>query len=35
LTPEWIIEHLAQHEAEHRAQIWEAQVAAEETLDED
>jgi len=29
LTPEWIVEHLAQHEAEHRGQIWEARTAAE------
>jgi len=27
VTPEWVIEHLAQHEAEHRGQIWEARVA--------
>jgi uncharacterized damage-inducible protein DinB len=31
-TPEWMIEHLAQHEAEHRGQIWEARVAAEAQL---
>lgn len=31
-TPEWIMEHLAQHEAEHRGQIWEARVAAEAVL---
>jgi hypothetical protein len=31
-TPEWIIEHLAQHEAEHRGQIWDARVAAEAQL---
>jgi len=30
LTPEWIVEHLAQHEAEHRGQIWEARTAAEQ-----
>lgn len=29
VTPEWVIEHLVQHEAEHRGQIWEARVAAE------
>jgi uncharacterized damage-inducible protein DinB len=29
VTPEWIVEHLSQHEAEHRGQIWEARVAAE------
>jgi uncharacterized damage-inducible protein DinB len=32
VTPEWVIEHLAQHEAEHRGQIWEARLAAEATL---
>ena len=32
VTPEWVIEHLAQHEAEHRGQIWEARVAAEVAL---
>ena len=32
VTPEWVIEHLAQHEAEHRGQIWEARVAAESAL---
>jgi len=31
-TPEWIVEHLAQHEAEHRGQIWEARLAAEAEL---
>ena len=29
VTPEWVVEHLSQHEAEHRGQIWEARVAAE------
>ena len=29
VTPEWVIEHLVQHEAEHRGQIWEARVVAE------
>ena len=28
-TPEWVVEHLSQHEAEHRGQIWEAWVASE------
>ncbi|HSJ82258.1 MAG TPA: DinB family protein [Acidimicrobiia bacterium] len=28
VTPEWVIEHLAQHEAEHRGQIWEVRVEA-------
>lgn len=32
VTPEWVVEHLAQHEAEHRGQIWEARVAAEAAL---
>jgi hypothetical protein len=32
VTPEWVIEHLAQHEAEHRGQIWEARVAGERAL---
>lgn len=32
-TPEWIVEHLAQHEAEHRGQIWETRVAAESELE--
>jgi uncharacterized damage-inducible protein DinB len=31
VTPEWVMQHLAQHEAEHRGQIWEARVAAERT----
>lgn len=31
-NPEWIMEHLAQHEAEHRGQIWEARVAAEAAI---
>lgn len=31
-TAEWVVEHLAQHEAEHRGQIWEARVAAEGAL---
>ncbi len=34
ITPEWIVEHLAQHEAEHRGQIWEARIAAEDELGE-
>lgn len=29
LSAEWVVEHLVQHEAEHRGQIWEARVAAE------
>ena len=32
VTPEWVIAHLGQHEAEHRGQIWEARVAAEKDL---
>jgi uncharacterized damage-inducible protein DinB len=32
VTPEWVVEHLSQHEAEHRGQIWEARVAAERAL---
>ena len=32
VTPEWVVEHLAQHEAEHRGQIWEARVTAEAAL---
>ena len=32
VTPEFVIEHLSQHEAEHRGQIWEARVAAEKAL---
>ena len=31
-TPEIAVEHLAQHEAEHRGAIWEARVAAEAEL---
>jgi len=31
-TPEIVVEHLAQHEAEHRGAIWEARVAAEAEL---
>ena len=34
VTPEWVVEHLAQHEAEHRGQIWEARVSGEESLDQ-
>ena len=33
VTAEWVVEHLSQHEAEHRGQIWEARVAAEAALD--
>lgn len=29
LTPQGVAEHLVQHEAEHRGQIWEARAAAE------
>ncbi len=29
-TPEWVLMHLARHESEHRGQIWEARVAAEQ-----
>ena len=32
VTPEWAIEHLAQHEAEHRGQIWEVRVEADTAL---
>lgn len=32
VTPEWVVEHLAQHEAEHRGQIWEARTAGEAAL---
>ena len=32
-SPEWIVEHLAQHEAEHRGQIWEARTAAEAEIE--
>lgn len=32
VRPEWVIEHLAQHEAEDRGQIWEARVAGEAAL---
>jgi uncharacterized damage-inducible protein DinB len=32
VTPEWVVQHLAQHEGEHRGQIWEARVAAEAAL---
>lgn len=32
VTPEWVVEHLAQHEAEHRGQIWEARFAGEAAL---
>lgn len=32
VTPEWVVEHLVQHEAEHRGQIWEARVAGETAL---
>lgn len=28
-TPEWVVEHLIQHEAEHRGQVLEARLAAE------
>ena len=35
VTPEWVVEHLAQHEAEHRGQIWEARIASEAALDID
>jgi uncharacterized damage-inducible protein DinB len=31
-SPRWIVHHLAQHEAEHRGQIWEVRVAAERHL---
>lgn len=29
VTPEWVLMHLARHESEHRGQIWEARMAAE------
>lgn len=32
VTPEFVVEHLALHEAEHRGQIWEARTAAETEL---
>lgn len=32
VTPEWVLYHLAQHEAEHRSQIAESRRAAEQAL---
>ena len=32
VTPEWVIHHLMQHEAEHRGQIGEIRIRAERTL---
>jgi len=32
VTPEWVIHHLMQHEAEHRGQIGEIRGMAERTL---
>lgn len=32
VTPEWVIHHLMQHEAEHRGQIGELRLMAERTL---
>jgi uncharacterized damage-inducible protein DinB len=32
VTPEWVVHHLMQHEAEHRGQIGELRVAAEQAL---
>ena len=34
VTPEWVIHHLVQHEAEHRGQIGELRVRAERSLGE-
>ena len=34
VTPEWVIHHLMQHEAEHRGQIGELRVRAERMLGE-
>lgn len=35
VTPEWVIHHLMQHEAEHRGQIGEIRIRAERTLDDE
>ncbi len=32
VTPEWVLYHLAQHEAEHRSQVAESRRAAEQAL---
>jgi uncharacterized damage-inducible protein DinB len=32
MTPEWVLHHLMQHEAEHRGQIAELRAAAERAL---
>jgi hypothetical protein len=32
VTPEWVVHHLAQHEAEHRGQIGELRLRAELAL---
>jgi len=34
VTPEWVIHHLMQHEAEHRGQIGEIRIRAEQSLGE-
>jgi hypothetical protein len=33
VTAEWVLMHLARHESEHRGQIWEARLAAEDILE--
>ncbi|HET7087648.1 MAG TPA: DUF664 domain-containing protein, partial [Anaerolineae bacterium] len=35
VTPEWVIHHLMQHEAEHRGQIGEIRLRAERILNEE
>lgn len=32
VTPEWVLHHLMQHEAEHRSEIGALRIAAEQTL---
>jgi uncharacterized damage-inducible protein DinB len=32
VTPEWVLHHLMQHEAEHRSQIGALRIAAERAL---
>jgi hypothetical protein len=34
VTAEWVVEHLVQHEAEHRGQIWEARISAESVVNQ-
>jgi uncharacterized damage-inducible protein DinB len=32
VTPQWVLHHLIQHEAEHRGQILDRRTEAEQTL---